>query len=158
MRHTADQLPAKEPVATPAWYSGLAWLLVLAGIGVASYLTVAHFDSTVSLACPDTGAINCEEVTTSAESVLFGVPVALLGLAFYLFQAVLLLPRINAFGAVMKVRLLSLGGGMLFVLYLVYSEVVTIRAICLWCSAVHVITLAYFLATLYVFTTYRTSR
>lgn len=158
MRNSPNQLPAKEPVAVPSWYGWLAWLLTLAGLGVATYLTVVHFDTTVPLACPDTGIINCAEVTTSAESAVFGVPVAVLGLAFFLFQAAMLLPRVTAWSGALRLRLISLGGGVLFVLWLVYSEVVTIRAICLWCTAVHLITLAYFLATLYVFAASREPR
>jgi uncharacterized membrane protein len=33
---------------------------------------------------------------------------------------------------------------MLFVLYLVYTELITLNAICLWCTSVHVITFALF--------------
>ena len=73
-------------------------------------------------------------------------------------QAAMLLPRVTAWSEALRLRLISLGGGVLFVLWLVYSEVVTIRAICLWCTAVHLITLAYFLATLYVFTASREPR
>jgi uncharacterized membrane protein len=34
--------------------------------------------------------------------------------------------------------------GILFVLYLVYTELFTIGAICLWCTSVHVITFILF--------------
>lgn len=64
-------------------------LLSLSGLGISLYLTVAHYTTSMTLACPDTGVVNCEKVTTSPQSVIFGVfPVAVLGLAFYVFMVV----------------------------------------------------------------------
>jgi len=37
-------------------------------------------------------------------------------------------------------RLLSVGVGTIFVLYLVYVELFRVDAICLWCTSVHVLT------------------
>ena len=37
-------------------------------------------------------------------------------------------------------RVALAAGGVVFVLYLIYAELFRIDAICLWCSAVHVIT------------------
>jgi uncharacterized membrane protein len=34
--------------------------------------------------------------------------------------------------------------GMVFVLYLIYTELFTLNAICLWCTSVHVITFLLF--------------
>jgi uncharacterized membrane protein len=34
--------------------------------------------------------------------------------------------------------------GMVFVLYLIYTELITLNAICLWCTSVHVITFLLF--------------
>ncbi len=55
----------------------------VAGLGIASYLTLAHYTSVVSLVCPNSGAINCDAVTTSSESYLLGIPVAVLGLVYF---------------------------------------------------------------------------
>ena len=42
----------------------------------------------MTLVCSDKGLMNCEEVTTSPQSMVFGIfPVAVLGLAFYVFMA-----------------------------------------------------------------------
>jgi uncharacterized membrane protein len=41
-------------------------------------------------------------------------------------------------------RLGSVIVGIVFVLYLVYTEVITLGSICLWCTSVHVITLLLF--------------
>ncbi|MHB8452554.1 MAG: vitamin K epoxide reductase family protein [Mycobacteriales bacterium] len=134
------------PRRVPAWLPVLAVGLALAGLGVAGYLTAAHYTEPTLLACPEHGLINCTKVTTSAQSRVFGVPVALLGLLFY--AAILPLQVPAAWRArsqwVHRARLAAVAAGMIFVLYLVYTELFTLDAICLYCTAVHVITLALF--------------
>jgi uncharacterized membrane protein len=124
-------------------------VLAIAGLGVSVYLTIAHYTTAVTLACPNTGAINCEKVTSSPESKVFGIPVAVLGLAFYLFLVAIMTPWGWRSGRreVALARLLSLVVGIGFVLYLVYAEVFQIGNICLWCTSVHVITLILFALT-----------
>jgi uncharacterized membrane protein len=100
----------------------------------------------VTLACPATSTVNCEKVTTSPESYAFGIPVAVLGLAFYVFLAVVNSPwawRIT-WPPLRWARVGSMVVGILFVLYLIYAELFSIGAICLWCTSVHVITFALF--------------
>lgn len=46
--------------------------------------------------------------------------------------------------AIRWARLGGLAAGMAFVLYLVYTELFTLDAICLWCTSVHVITFLLF--------------
>jgi uncharacterized membrane protein len=137
--------PAVRPV--PAWLVYTTWALAAAGLGVSVYLTVAHYTSSAILACSDKGLVNCAAVTTSPESMVFGVfPVAVLGLAFYVFLFAITSPWAWrwTWPPVRLVRLGSLVLGMLFVLYLVYTELITLNAICLWCSSVHVLTFALF--------------
>ena len=65
-------------------------LLSLYALGASIYLTIAHYDTHVTLACSDKGLVNCAEVTTSSQSMVFGIfPVAVLGLAFYVFMTAL---------------------------------------------------------------------
>lgn len=112
-----------------------------AGLGVSIYLTIAHYTATVSLACPETSTINCEKVTTSPESMVFGIPVAVLGLAYFVAMVVLNSPpawRSEA-PALRWLRLLSAVVGVGFVCWLVYAELFKVDAICLWCTSVHVI-------------------
>ena len=101
----------------------------------------------VPLACSDKGVINCALVTSSAESMVFGVlPVAVLGLAFFVFMTAAVSPwawRLQ-FPALAWVRLASVIIGIGFVLYLVYTELFTLDAICLWCTSVHVLTFLLF--------------
>ena len=58
------------------------------------YLTLTHYTKVVALVCSNNGAINCEKVTTSPQSMVFGIPVAVLGLVFFVSMFVLALPRI----------------------------------------------------------------
>lgn len=160
-RGTAQATPAPAAPTRPQSLLGRAWwpfrsmgvtrfitfLLSLYGLGASIYLTIAHYDSSVQLVCSDKGLVNCEEVTKSPESMLFGViPVAVLGLAFYAFMAVINSPwgwRLK-YPLVTWVRFGSVIVGVCFVLYLVYAELVEINAICLWCTSVHVATFLIF--------------
>jgi len=118
----------------------------VAGLGVSIYLTLTHYTKVVSLVCSNNGAINCEKVTTSPQSMVFGIPVAVLGLVFFISMFVLVLPRIYERPELIiaRVRLVSSIVGIGFVLYLLYCELFIIHAICLWCSSVHILTFIIF--------------
>jgi uncharacterized membrane protein len=146
---------AVEPgvAATPAWFQWTTWVLSLAGLGVSIYLTIAHFNTSVTLACPATSTVNCEKVTTSPQSYALGIPVAVLGLAFYLFLAVANSPWVwrMTWPPIRWARIGSMVVGIVFVLWLVYAELFKIGAICLWCTSVHVITFALFVLIMFSF-------
>ena len=131
----------------PLWYQLVTWALAIAGLGVSTYLTITHYDSSVPLACSDKGVINCALVTSSAESMVFGViPVAVLGLAFFVFMVAATSPwawRLK-FPALTWIRIGSVVVGIGFVLYLIYTELFTLDAICLWCTSVHGLTFLLF--------------
>ena len=57
------------------WVRLAAPLLCLAGLGMSLYLTIAHYNARVILACPETGIVNCAKVTESPQSAILGVPV-----------------------------------------------------------------------------------
>ena len=118
----------------------------VAGLGVSIYLTLTHYTKVVSLVCSNNGAINCEKVTTSPQSMVFGIPVAVLGLVFFVSMLVLALPRIYQRPelSIARLRLASSIVGVGFVLYLLYCELFIIHAICLWCSSVHILTFIIF--------------
>jgi uncharacterized membrane protein len=135
-----------EPTAAPRWAVVTSLVLAVVGLGVSAYLTYEHYSASATLACPDTGAINCVKVTTSEYAELLGIPVALLGLLFYAGMTVLCLPIAGRLGGpwVGRARLLGAVGGVVFVLYLVWAELFQIDAICLWCTVVHVVTVSLF--------------
>ena len=133
--------------AVPLWFQLATWALALGGLGVSIYLTVAHFTSPRILVCSEKGFVNCAAVTTSPESMVFGIfPVAVLGLAFYVFMAAVTSPWAwrARWPAVRWARFGSVVVGMVFVLYLLYTELFTLNAICLFCTIVHVITFLLF--------------
>lgn len=145
-----EPLPSQDPGAAPAWIRVTAPLLCLAGLGVAAYLTYAHYNAHVVLACPNTGIVNCAKVTESPQSVVLGFPVALLGLLYFALITPLHLPAAwdSDLAAVRVGRVAAAGAGIAMVLYLVYTELFTLDAICLWCTAVHAITFLLFVVTL----------
>jgi uncharacterized membrane protein len=141
---------------TPRWPGRVGTAASAAGLAVASYLTYEHFTSSSTLACSGNGAINCLKVTTSSYSAVMGVPVALLGMVFFGVMLVLQLPPMwrRPERAVRVGRLTWAAIGLCTVLYLLYAELFAIDAICLWCTAVHVVTLVLFGTTLFATATY----
>lgn len=147
-----ETAPAASPVPKAwRWVTGsrleaVTWLLSLAGLGVSVYLTIIHYTNPAGLYCSESGLVNCTKVTTSPESVVFGIPVAVLGLAFYVFMTAVNSPWgwRAAWRPLRWARAVPAVGGMAFVLYLFYTEMIRLNAICLWCTAVHLITFALF--------------
>jgi uncharacterized membrane protein len=132
---------------TLRWQPITSLVLSIAGLAVSIYLTLTHFSSAVTLSCPaGGGAINCEKVTTSPQSYVFGIPVAVLGLAYFLPMLVLCLPVAwrspNRWIHLARLLLSVAGVGM--IIYLISAELFTIKAICLWCTSVHAITFLLF--------------
>jgi uncharacterized membrane protein len=151
----AEAAAGTELPAAPRWLAWTTWILSLAGLGVSVYLTIEHFSSNNLALCPESATFNCTKVTTSPESMVFGVlPVAVLGLAFYVFLAVANSPwgwrwnTIRAGGlnlpSFRTVRVASMVVGIGFVLYLVYVELLQVDSICLYCTSVHIITFILF--------------
>jgi uncharacterized membrane protein len=142
------------PFATIGPVPLATFVLSLYALGASIYLTITHFDTHITLACSDKGLVNCAEVTTSSQSMVFGViPVAVIGLAYYVFMTALNSPwvwRLQQTGSdeVAKIlrytRLAAIVAGMGFVLYLIFAELIQIGAICLWCTSVHVATFLIF--------------
>ena len=120
--------------------------LSLAAVAIASYLTAAHYSGSSTLACPDTGVVNCALVTTSSWSTIAGIPLAVLGLVWAVAMAGLTLPWAWRSGraSLERIRLWAAAAGALMVVYLVYVELFMIGAICLWCTAMHLTAVALF--------------
>ena len=119
----------------------VATVLNVIGLGLAIYLTVEHYSTTPSFACPVTGAIDCLKVTTSTYSNFHGIPVAPAGLLYFVVSIPLHLPALwrslNAWVA--RARWAWVLIGMASVFWLVNAEL-ELRAICLYCTGVHIVT------------------
>jgi uncharacterized membrane protein len=108
----------------------LAGALALAGLAIAIYLTIVHYDHS-SPVCVGGGG-GCEKVQTSDYAELAGVPVALIGAIGY--AAILLSLAVPGDSGRFAGALLGLVG-LGFSLYLTYLELFVIDAICQWCVA-----------------------
>lgn len=132
---------ADSQLGVARWVAPTTFALSLIGLALSVYLTITHFQPH-ALVCTDSGAINCAKVTTSAQSYVLGIPVAILGLANYTVMTALNSPwawRATARWihiARFALAIVSMG----FVLWLIYAEIEIIGAICLYCTGVHIIT------------------
>ncbi|HEY2579394.1 MAG TPA: vitamin K epoxide reductase family protein [Streptosporangiaceae bacterium] len=148
-KELASQQVEAEPAAVgPArWVQFTSFALAIIGLGISVYLTIEHFTGNSSLACSGRGLVDCARVTTSPESMVFGVfPVAVLGLAFYVFMVPATTPWAwrSRRREIALARLASVIVGVGFILYLIYVELIQVGAICLWCTGVHVATFLLF--------------
>jgi uncharacterized membrane protein len=134
--------------------------IALVGVGISIYLTTIHY-AHVAPACTVNGIINCSSVLKSRFSTVPGttVPITIPGMVWFLVSGALAvagLVRIwRGRDEPERLRLYQLvwaAGGMLFVLYLVYAEIVQLHNICEWCTGVHILTLATFILAWYRFT------
>ncbi|NUR80802.1 MAG: vitamin K epoxide reductase family protein [Dermatophilaceae bacterium] len=135
----------------PGWLAPVTLTLSVLGLLVSAYLTFEHFTANSTLACSIGGVVDCAKVTSSPWSTFMGVPVALLGLVFFAVTLWLCLPstwrRPQAWLDPARLAWLTIGLGM--ALYLVWAELFRIHAICLWCTVVHVLTFALWVAVLF---------
>jgi uncharacterized membrane protein len=112
-------------------------VLAAIGVGIAGYLTYVHYAG-INPICVSGGG-GCEKVQSSRWSELAGIPVAVLGLAGYV--AILLSLALPEDLGQLAAALLSLVGAG-FSLYLTYTELFEIHAICQWCVASAVLMVA----------------
>jgi uncharacterized membrane protein len=134
----------------PRWLVWSSFVLAIVGLLDAAYLAYEHGTGSNSLACPDTGHINCARVTTSTYSELQGMPVAYLGLGFFVLLVIVMSPW--AWASTSPVlrwgRVVLVVGGLVFAIYLVWAELYRLDAICLYCTGVHAIVFLLFVITL----------
>jgi uncharacterized membrane protein len=109
-------------------------LLALAGLMLSAYLTLFKLGYIGHLAC---GIGSCERVQTSRWSVLFGIPVAAWGAAFYIVLLAIAVagtqPRFADTSRISWVLVALTGWGVLFSAYLTGLELFVIHAICEYC-------------------------
>ena len=115
------------------------------GIIISIYLSIDHYSNHI-LACPHSTFINCQSVTTSTFSTIFSIPISMPGIFFFLVIGILtnLNLKYN-----LKLRLILTSFAEIFVLYLIKAEIIDLKQICLWCTALHIIITGIFLITLY---------
>ena len=101
------------------------------------YLTVKHYLNS-PLNC--SVLAGCDKVTASAYSSIYGIPVSLLGVIFYillfiLFFTFLFLPVQNLAKKQKIVRFIVFAGflGVVFSAWLLFLQIFIIKALCLYC-------------------------
>jgi len=150
----AQEAQEAKPAGMPPWLQVASFVLAILGLVISAYETYAHFNGSHLAGCPTggNGTFDCTAVITSPQSMVFGViPVAILGLLFYVAAVPLFSPwawRMRR----REVHLLRLGSvivGMGFVMYLIYAELYQIGDICEYCTGVHIVTFLLFCITLF---------
>jgi uncharacterized membrane protein len=118
----------------------LAVAASVAGLGISIYLTAVHYAG-VPLACPANGTIDCGAVLSSPYAVIAGtaVPTSLAGIVWFAVSAPLWISRFS------RIQLAWSIAGLVTVLSLVFVEIVRLGAICVWCTAAHVLVVIIFL-------------
>lgn len=124
--------------------------LSLISIAIAIYLTIVHYNTEVALVCSSSGLVNCEHVLSSPYASIPGtsIPISVAGILWSIVGAALAIIAWLVWPEKHIVRIAELawaGVGMFSVFYLVYAEIVLLHAICIWCTAVHIIILLYLL-------------
>jgi uncharacterized membrane protein len=130
----------------PRWAAPASLVVCVLGLLDSLYLTYEHYTASQTLACSESATINCLKVTTSSYAQVLGVPVSNFGVLFFVVMTVLCLPALwrRANPQLQMLRVVAAGVGVLSVFYLVWVELFRLDAICLWCTGVHVLTLALF--------------
>ncbi|SDN66918.1 vitamin K epoxide reductase family protein [Allokutzneria albata] len=131
------------------WVPVTALVLSVLGLAVSAYMTLSHYTDQKVLVCSTNAVIDCARVTSSPQSVVFGIPVAVLGVAFFVAMCVLNLPALwrSPDQRVRLARFAGVGVGIVFVAYLVAVELLVLHVICEWCTVVHILTIALFVVT-----------
>jgi uncharacterized membrane protein len=109
-------------------------VFALCGLGIGIYLTSVTLTHNQAM-CGPIG--DCMSVQTSPHSILFGIPMALWGLLFYLLILILWLLQRFFSGPARQWAALGLLGfslfGVAFSVYLTSLELFVIKAVCIWC-------------------------
>jgi thiol-disulfide isomerase/thioredoxin/uncharacterized membrane protein len=129
------------------WAAGVLAAILLAGLGIASYLAVHHEnqvygDATLGLAnCPQTELVNCDIVNTSSWSEVAGLPIAALAIPTYL----LLLGLLAVSRRAPESMAYAFCVGALTVLYsvaLFFISKTMVGYLCLWCMRLYAVNLS----------------
>jgi uncharacterized membrane protein len=132
----------------------VALLLVLALIGFAdaSFLSIEHFRNAI----PPCTVGSCEAVLSSAYSTIFGVPVALFGVIYYLMISIGLFTHLEGkHEPPLRWVLLLTVCGFLMSLWFVFVQAFLLHQYCLYCLGSATISTILFISAMVVFKKYQ---
>lgn len=124
----------KSEIEIPKWFFALGIILCVVGFVNASYLTIEHFTSD-AIFCPfDGGYVNCDLVNSSLYSEIFNIPVALLGVLYYIsvFGFFVILNKTKKKVLFHWLSFLTFLG-FLFSVWLTYAQIGLLKAVCTYC-------------------------
>ena len=110
-------------------------VLILIAILASSYLIYLHYKPTPSTLCDISKAISCDKVNKSTYAEIFGIPVAIFSLLFF----------IVAIGASFKYKkyeqYFKIGSvlALAFAMYLLFVSIYILKAFCLFCITIDII-------------------
>jgi uncharacterized membrane protein len=150
MTRAKSEYLSSQPGPIGRWRWRLMFVLALAGIGVAGYLSYAYLTQQAIICGQSQG---CDIVAQSSYSRMLGIPIAVCGLLSYVILLALLLlqGRLGEdWGAYVPLALFGLSLiGVLFSAYLTYLELVVILAVCKWCMASAIIMTIFFMLSVF---------
>ncbi len=136
------------------FFIGVIFFLSIFALGISGYLIRQHYAPSTGFCLPGIKSNSCDIVNKSLYSEIFGVPLGLYGVLFFLMIASLsgiffFEKKINPLGLdhkkLSEYLFFLLLGGFAFIFYLVYIELFVLYAICIFCTAVHIlITIMFF--------------
>lgn len=135
---TASTFTPEAPARpkTAVMLNRLSLFLAFVGVFIAGVLSLGHALAR-SVPCGETGG--CDTIASHPSSLIFGFPVAYLGLGAYLcLAAISAIRAISGLTKTQKLGYLALalsGTGALFSFYLQYLALTQIHAFCAWCLA-----------------------
>ncbi|MFC1598297.1 vitamin K epoxide reductase family protein [Patescibacteria group bacterium] len=149
---TTKQDQTEEVLASPDNRARLQRILLglisLVGLGVTGYLAKLYYTPATGEAVCNLGAgLSCEEVSKSIYAEIIGIPMGVLGLAFFLAVLVVALWLFNEKFLKLAIfaSILSLGPS----LYLTAMEIFVIENICVFCELSKVLMIGVILVTLW---------
>jgi len=128
------------------------FIIALIGFTDASFLTIEHFRNVI----PPCTTAGCETVLTSPYSTMFGIPVALLGMVYYLLISIGLFAHIEgkhepSLRAVLLVTIV----GFVMSIWFVGAQAFLIHSWCQYCLVSATISTLLFGSSIYVLKKYR---
>ena len=121
----------------------------LIGIAASGYLTYNHYAVGESF-CDVSTTVSCSLVNSSVYSELFNIPVAALGILWFVYLGLFSIKLLKKEDSAFKKGLLYLSyAGLGFVLYMILAEIL-LQALCPTCTFVHILVLIIFGISLYL--------
>lgn len=129
----------------------IIFTISLLGILDASYLMYEHYANTLP-PCSTSIFIDCGKVLRSKYSEIFGIPLSLYGLLYYLVIITLSVITLIKKNNLTKKLIIALSSfGFLFSLYLMYLQLIIIGSICLYCTFSALLSTLIFITSFYFF-------